>query len=190
MHSAKRYLVIALSFAFCMTVFAAFAPRIAHAITATLVQVVNTYSNPAVIMRADDPGRSVVYLRFAGAINAGSTESFGNALNDASTNIPYTVPPGKRLVIDNASVEAPPPAGQGLLAWLDNGLTETFVPLVKQSSASGFDRYVSSGFYPRDYVESGQQYKFTMDRTDTVGSMGFFVFAVGHLVDCTNGGGC
>jgi|SRR5215469_16512899 len=46
MNSAKRYLVIALSFAICMTVFAAFAPRIAHAITATLVQVVNTGSNP------------------------------------------------------------------------------------------------------------------------------------------------
>jgi hypothetical protein len=45
-NSAKRYLLIALSFAICMTVFAAFAPRIAHAITATLVQVVNTAQNP------------------------------------------------------------------------------------------------------------------------------------------------
>jgi hypothetical protein len=45
-NSSKRYLIIAATFAICMAVFAAFTPSIAHAISATLVQVVNGPSNP------------------------------------------------------------------------------------------------------------------------------------------------
>ena len=49
MHSAKRYLLIALCFALALTIFAAFSPRVVHAITATLVQVVNNSTNPVPI---------------------------------------------------------------------------------------------------------------------------------------------
>ncbi len=57
MSTAKRYLVIALSFALALTIFAAFTPRIAHAITATLVQVVNTAANPVMTRSVDEPAR-------------------------------------------------------------------------------------------------------------------------------------
>lgn len=46
MNSAKRCLVIAVSFAVCMIVFTAFFPHIAQAVSATMVQVVNTSQNP------------------------------------------------------------------------------------------------------------------------------------------------
>src|SRR5512140_2937905 len=103
MNSAKRYLLIALSFALCMTVFAAFAPRVAHALTATLVQVVNTNANPAVVTNADTRGRNVVRLTYFGNIPGGAQNVDHVPLNDASTSAEYTVPTGKRLVVDGIS---------------------------------------------------------------------------------------
>ncbi len=88
MHSAKRYLVIALSFALALTVFAAFAPRAVHAITATLVQVVNTASNPVMSRSIDEPAR-VRYFA-TGAVNCAIT-------NQDCLFVATAVPAGMRL---------------------------------------------------------------------------------------------
>jgi hypothetical protein len=102
MNSAKRYLLIALSFAICMTIFAAFAPRIAHAITATLVQVVNTSANP--VPTADSALRF-----FATVCNvSGATSAAANYCTDTahSFTVPTVTSTGagvRRLVVDNVS---------------------------------------------------------------------------------------
>jgi hypothetical protein len=190
MNSAKRYLLIALSFAICMTVFAAFAPRIAHAVTATLVQVVNSNANP---LPTQPDGRNVVRLYYYETMQEGTSGSFGpsglgNPLSDALTGQPYSVPAGKRLVIDNVSGFAYPPSGQIPFGYLLNGTSPfgTYSALPMSSQGGAY-----SGFGPtRDYVEPGNQYLITMGRNGTTGTMFWDVHAVGHLIDCTNGGGC
>jgi hypothetical protein len=42
----------------------------------------------------------------------------------------------------------------------------------------------------RDYVEPGQWYIVEISRSLSGGTMDWQANAVGHLVDCTNGGGC
>lgn len=185
MNSAKRYLLIALSFAICMTVFSTWAPRIAHAVTATLVQVMNTNNNP---VPTQGDGRNVVYLYYSETMADGTSSSTGtgagNPLNDASTHNPFTVPAGKRLVIDSISSFSLPPSGQ-VSEYLFNGITFTAVPFVAQVPGN----YVAA--VPiRDYVEPNGQYLASMFRSSVSGGMFWSVYAVGHLVDCTNGGGC
>jgi hypothetical protein len=105
MHSAKRYLVIALSFAICMTVFAAFAPRIAHAITATLVQVVNTGNNPVPISAATHVGQASSNLvELVISQSPGSNQQVFRFLPDASEDgPPWIVPNGQTLIITDWS---------------------------------------------------------------------------------------
>lgn len=52
MSSAKRYLLIALCFVLAVTTFTMLAPRAAHALVATLVQVVNTPTNAVPTVQA------------------------------------------------------------------------------------------------------------------------------------------
>jgi hypothetical protein len=193
MNSAKRYLVIALSFAICMTVFAAFAPRIAHAITATLVQVVNTYSNPAAVTRADDPGRNVVRLTLYSSIPSNPGFVINVPLND-STGSPFTVPVGKRLVVDSISSFAYPPAGVNVDGYMFNNSVfnaGTFTPLLIKSVPGYGGTVWQNALLIRDYVDQGQQYLVSMFADVTPPSAIIFnVQVVGHLVDCTNGGGC
>ena len=80
MHSAKRYLLIALSFAICMTIFAAFAPRMAHAVTATLVQVVNGPSNPVPVQSAD-----ATQQLYSSVVNFGNVPTVSSGLIDTSS---------------------------------------------------------------------------------------------------------
>ena len=103
MYSAKRYLLIALSFAICMTVFAAFAPRIAHAVTATLVQVENTSANP--VPTPDSATRFEADI--CDVTGAGSTAAAtGYCTGGNKFTVPATTSAGlpvKRLIVDNVS---------------------------------------------------------------------------------------
>ena len=101
MDSAKRYLLIALSFAICMSVFAAFAPRIAHAITATLVQVVNSSANP-VPMAESAPKFQAHLCRIGGSFAAAAAACTGTN----TFTVPTTTSTGaavKRVVIESVS---------------------------------------------------------------------------------------
>jgi hypothetical protein len=102
MTSAKRFLLIALSFAIALSVFAVFTPRIAHAITATLVQVVNTSANP--VPSAD------ASLKFEASV-CSQSGTIAPATNSCAPGknvfvVPTTTTTGtpvKRLVIDYVS---------------------------------------------------------------------------------------
>jgi hypothetical protein len=101
MYSAKRYLLMAASFAVCMAVFAAFAPRIAHAVTATLVQVVNSSANPVPI--AESAPKFQAHL----CRNVGPIAAAVAACTGAGTfTVPTTTSTGavvRRLVIESVS---------------------------------------------------------------------------------------
>jgi len=104
MPTAKRYLFIALSFAIALTSLAVFSPRTVHAITATLVQVVNTSSTPVPIEETA--------TRFGAALCL-QTGSISNAYNqcpaptnNATFTVPSTTSTGatvRRLVVENVS---------------------------------------------------------------------------------------
>jgi len=57
MHSARRYLLIALTFTLAIAVITVCSPRVAHAVTAALVQVTNPPSNPVMVRSVDEPAR-------------------------------------------------------------------------------------------------------------------------------------
>ena len=102
MTSAKRFVLIALSFAVALSVFAVFTPRIAHAITATLVQVVNTSANP--VPSADASLRFEASLCSQGGVVGPATNSCTPGQNVFV--VPATASTGaavKRLVIDYVS---------------------------------------------------------------------------------------
>jgi len=195
MKSAKNFLMVAGAFGLATILFVVSVPKAAHAIVATLVQITNTASNPVPTWRADNDGRNVVRLYYDEVMPAGTTDSFGNPLNDGSNFQVYAVPAGKRLVVDSVSAFAYPPAGQNVFAYLYNGTppggfgTFTGVPLVSQGTFSG-TTYYQNAIPVRDYVDQNQQYQVTMSRSSGTGSMFWNMQVVGHLVDCTNGGGC
>jgi hypothetical protein len=99
MNSAKRYLALALSFAICMAVFAAFAPRIAHAVTATLVQVVNPSTSPVQAALTDAQNAFVVTR----SCNFGDSPYFRTDLCPIEDTPLYTVPANKIAVIESTS---------------------------------------------------------------------------------------
>lgn len=95
MFSAKRLLLIALTFTLALTVIVALAPRAAHAFVATMVQVVNTAANPVPITgRVDASDSNVniantpnVNLANAPTVNLASGTTIGLTGNDASNPI-------------------------------------------------------------------------------------------------------
>ena len=197
MASVRRYLLIAASFVLALAAFTVLAPKTVHAIGAALVQVANSNSNP-VPTQLD--GRNVVRLTLDVTLPPGTLESNGNGpggilpLKDVLTGQPYTVPAGRRLVIDSMSAFAYAEAGQSVYLYLLNGTNPfgnfTAIPMVAQGTFP-FNQVVYEGIGPKtDYVDQNQQYFVSLHRNDSNGSAEYNVNATGHLVDCTNGGGC
>ena len=183
MKRSGKMLSVILGAAFLLILGAMFGPRTAHALVATLVQVVNTPTQSVPTWRTDNDGRNVVRLAYGEDMPSGTLNSFSNPLSS------YTVPTGSRLVIDSVSLFAYPPTGQKVFAFFYNGVTYTSIPAIPQGTF-GLSDYFQNAIPVRDYIEPGKQYQVTMIRSDSTGTMFWDVHAVGHLVDCTNGGGC
>jgi hypothetical protein len=177
MHSAKRYLLIALSFAICMTVFAAFAPRIAHAVTATLVQVVNTASNP--VPTQPVPARQAVTFVIQDLeINPGFAVAHAR-LQDPGTGSDYVVPAGKRLVIDWITVEQNDPPAVFTLSE-----TKFDAQVVGLPTSSGLG---GGYFYSQRvllYADPGSELEFDCQRSGNQAEFGVCLASIqGHLED-------
>jgi hypothetical protein len=84
------------------------APRAAHAIAATLVQVTNTAANPAITQSANTQAAQLVELSTESLIPPGSDNDYQPVHNNANgADTPgYTVPAGVSLVITSADVTA------------------------------------------------------------------------------------
>ena len=174
MNSVKNFLMVAGAFALAMILFAIAAPKTAHAIVATLVQITNTASNP-VPVDADNSARHAVRL-----FTSGTTDQYGvietRLLDAANGYQEFTVPAGKRLVIEQASIFAYPQPGSKVFAYWNNGLTYTAVPAQEQTPGA-----FEGVFTTRDYVDAGHKIVFDLFMSP---SSFFDMSVVGYLIDC------
>jgi hypothetical protein len=188
MNTAKKYLLIAFSFAIALGSFSIFAPRAVHAITATLVQVVNTASNPVPTTRTDNPAREAVQLRCLGSFD----EDFG-ALECRVFDLGlqwHGVPSGKRLVVEYVAGSVAVPEGQaasGFFLYQGDVISFSinFVPTY-MGTFGGLARWGVSQV-TKIYVEPGNNLTFRAARFDPTGQYpqggSASVVVVGHLED-------
>jgi hypothetical protein len=130
-----------------MTVFAAFAPRIAHAVTATLVQVVNGASNPVMSRNIDEPARVPYQVTATPTCTGNFCLLTGTA-----------VPAGMRLHVTRISgaMSLQPAFANGIVALVDSSFNPLiFFPL---STFEGAFFGFAIGFdHPVDYYfDEGQ----------------------------------
>ncbi len=185
MSSAKRHLFIALTFVLAAATFAVLTPRAVHAITATLVQVMNTSANP--VPTADAAIRFQTALcQTAGTVGPAA---IGNcSLNGAiSFVVPTTTSTGltvKRLSVDNVS---------GFCSSFDNPglfikairLRGSFVPDAVPNTAPSFTHYVPMAAPPFSYVNSPSApapYTNHQETDVTFGQTTHFAFNAGDTV--------
>jgi len=195
MNVVKRLLVVFGTVMLAGIIGVLLTPKALHAV-ATAVQVVNTFANPVPTWRTDNDGRNPVRLDFTGFSN---NTFFSGVMNDPTNGeAPYSVPVGKRLVVDTISVQAQVPPGQKVFVLFANGTSgQTFsgsrvwIPLLLQGSFfGGADDILVNSIPVHDYVDSGNQYSWQLQRNNSSGEISFELLVFGHLVDCTNGGGC
>ncbi len=153
MNFAKRLVMVAGAVALAGTFGALLAPKAAHGIVATLVQVVNTSANPVPITGsvtdAENPGHSPLRLSFSLTVRNG----FGSLFD----NFAAQVPDGKRLVVEYVSVSCFVLSSAGVdVATLDLNVSENTgpnssvshaipLPVTKSVTASlGSNRYFAS----------------------------------------------
>jgi hypothetical protein len=90
-------------------------PKTAHAVIATLVQVVNTSANPVTTQVVNNPARQAVVLTALVIVGDGQTMSEGTF--QAVSGEDYVVPAGMRLVIESTSGIIVLPTGQKLFRF-------------------------------------------------------------------------
>jgi hypothetical protein len=100
------------------------APKAAHAVTATLVQVANTRATPVPTESVDEPGRHPYQTTCTG---------FSNAYGLAYCNTP-NVPAGYEFVIQSVSmyVQNAAPQYAYIITTVSNGVMDTYIPLTAQ----------------------------------------------------------
>jgi hypothetical protein len=101
----------------------------------------------------------------------------------------YTVPAGKRLVLEYAAADARGPSGDKLFIDFTDGCpcdpnspTIVFLPLEFQGDFFGEDRYTASQPV-RAYVESGHQVGVQVDQTSEPDLATFKWTLSGYLID-------
>ncbi len=102
MQFAKRMLMVLGSLALLVTLISLAAPKAAHAIVATMVQVANTAANPAVTLDADKATRIPYQSSSEGTNFVTGLPCSGVDQNCSFSGI-TTPPAGYRLVIENIS---------------------------------------------------------------------------------------
>jgi hypothetical protein len=84
MKTAKQFVVVSAAFILAVVTFSVVAPKAAHAVIATLVQVSNTAANPVPTVATDNPASQPFQTR---------------VFPSANQFVSFQVPAGKRLVI-------------------------------------------------------------------------------------------
>jgi hypothetical protein len=170
MKTAKQFLVVSAAFIVAVVTFSVVAPKAAHAVIATLVQVTNTASNP-VPADIDNSARHVVRLK----LNGNGT-TFNAALLDSSNSQPFVVPAGKRFVLEQVTLFSNQAVGQLAESYIfaDGWIT---LPIVDQLPGQGVASILTRG-----YVDAGHGVEFYIQGTGP--SLNWTVAANGYLIDC------
>jgi hypothetical protein len=164
----KRHLIITLTFALCLTVFAALPPHVGHAQG-----------------KVDTSARTVVGLSLATS-TSGDTSPFpdGQSYSEyllSDQNGPYVVPAGQRLVIESVNYGVGLPTGQeptaSSLQTTVNGKLIN-IALTPQLGPGGY--YVYSGNL-RAYADPGTSVMIWVIRNGTTGAGFVFGDIYGYL---------
>ena len=149
------------------------------------VSVSNLGSSPLPVRDVDNPARRAV--QFQAFLNCS-----GGGIGCSPAQTPYTVPEGKRLVIEYASMKVTLSEGQsailGILTTLNGELVTHYFPQTQPALApnpgiSPSGNYVSAGQQVRIYADSGTNVSFQVDRTSNTGTFVIIVSMSGYLVD-------
>jgi hypothetical protein len=169
------------------------APKAVRAVVSTLVTVANTTANPVPI-DADADVRNTVVLY--AELFSGFTidQQLNTQFSDLLTNAPYSVPSGKRLVIDDVSADVLSTSGTPLFRLLV-GLT----PTVNNGDGSfteglSYPVYIplTQNFENTQYI-AHEKTRLVVGPGATIASSeigqitGANVVIIGHLVDCSSG---
>ena len=184
MNSTKRLLTIAAAFTLAALIFAIANPKTVHAVVSTLVTVVNTASSPVPVQPV--PARQVVA---ADCFPQMADGSFGTTcfLNESFSSNPYTVPAGKRLVVDTTSVFCTVPSGQKIInpvlfSNVGGNPNYTGFRQALEGANGGADSYTlaQNGIA---YADPGSSLNFQILRNANSGSASCGVWMQGHLED-------
>src|SRR5262245_57087337 len=137
MQTAKRYLLIALTFSAALVVFAVANPTAVRAVQASLTQVINTAANPV-------PTAAIGVTQVSGAVNVSNAvnspvptqnvdeharqpfqRTFLMGLADGESSLQdsgFTIPAGKRLVIEQVSGFVTLPTNQIPFIFVESAL--------------------------------------------------------------------
>lgn len=156
-------------------VLALIAPKTAHALVATLVQVTNTPANPVNNQDVDSPGRSPYYQ---------TVTCYSESTNQCSAQFPV-VPANKRLVVQYiaSSIDTPTPLIN--VELVANASFISILHTLQGTDASGSNIYIASQpmLY---YFEAGQQPIFVMNaKAGGFEFMSGSVTLTGYLVNLT-----
>jgi hypothetical protein len=203
MKTAKTFALVSATFVLAVVSFTVVAPKTAHAIVATLVQVTNTSANPVPTQAVGttpvsgtvgiDPAANTVQLANTPALQP-FTFVYQTSFNSGGENAKcsFTVPHGKRLIVEEASADAEvstPGAGisQVISATVSAKSAGNYVPayfvLSDIGPAGRFEFYAGSA-RPRLYADSDTLVVLTVHRptTDTDGNAAS-CYVSGYLVE-------
>jgi hypothetical protein len=165
------------------------APGTTVGVTGGTFNFSNTPSTPIFTRDINNGSRQGVQLLILFNILDGTTGNDANAL-DASF-VPFIVPAGKALVIEEASALAGMPVGQRPLSF-QVGVNDihSFLPFTFQgTSASGVDAFVAGRQF-RAYVGPGKLVQVGVTRDSGTGLANIIGDITGYLVECTDVGMC
>ena len=163
---------------FAVLLIAALAPKATRGIAAALVQVTNTPSNPVPDRDIDLPARHPVTL-------TSQSPSAGEIPFTSVDQTPFSVPVGKRLVVDSVSgfvlanstdASVTIMLGCSIATGKSRGLSAFTVPIA--NTAGGV--FVSS---PKVYCDPGEPIFLNISGTPILSAN---YILIGHLVDCSS----
>jgi hypothetical protein len=181
MRFAKRMLMVAGAGALAGILAIALAPKAAHALVATLVQVANTTANPVPNKDVDNPDRATAVDQFCIVTGTAGSPGF-----ECDTTAFFTVPAGQRLVLEQLEAACTTPEGNSLYGGdieFSEGGNSTLHPFALGSPAThaGVTSYVLNQ-QVRYYVDAGSPIFFQLGSTDTSGSTNCTFQFNGHLI--------
>ena len=164
------------------------------------VEVVNTAANPVpvtgtiaggTVQIGNTPSAPVPVLDVASGarqpFQAFIVEALQDGENNAGDRASFTVPAGKRLVIEHVTYLEPVPAGQGrrvrLDAVADGRACRHQLLLERGPGFSGGTEDVKASQPIRAYADGGTSVIFRVSRNATSGVSGFNISVSGYLVD-------
>jgi hypothetical protein len=134
-------------------IFAVVAPKAAHAVTAGLVQVVNTSANPVPNRDQDNPAQQPFQF-------LAQPDTRGTGQNQVETD--FNVPAGKRLVIEYVSAGIAAGTGRVTVETIAGGNLAAWYFLSQASPPS------TRGFFPTTiYADPGTPVRIFVDGTNT-----------------------